>query len=583
MKIGSGINVIILALGGVCALFCALLAWQVWTRGQETGNLLDQSFAPSLAMGQVREDASQAVFWGREFGILGQQQQLDQSRGFYSATDSLQASLPGRQSWLKALETTATAMAEHQDLADLLKVRSEQFREAARLFLAAETRWQAHENTLPQTTKETRQIRSDRINTISEVILMVNESLAAAPAATQSRIPSMKPPLKILAALPEVSDTEKLAAVQNALVELDKISIRWPESSRYLKKSNQSLARAGTLWLEESQKQLDESLFLVKQKGDEWVKKSRLAAMWILLGAGLVFIFSGMAIISAKRVFGIPLQGVARGMDRDLKALEPVSQRLAQASNSVGTGGVQLNGDLKDLSVLMGELNESLVLHDKATTASAEALAGIGQDAAAASLNLGQLNQSMAGLQETSNKTEAIIRGINDIATQTNLLALNAAVEAARAGDSGAGFAVVAEEVRELAGRCADAAQQTNALIEESRTRTTAAVEAATKATEILSRIDEVSAMAGNRTEALASAAGSHCRQSRHLCQSVDQTWRTAHKTLNDAKAAMASTMPLMTHLADLKQLSQKLAKLEFRIPSGFKFSRKARSENEHS
>ena len=79
-----------------------------------------------------------------------------------------------------------------------------------------------------------------------------------------------------------------------------------------------------------------------------------------------------------------------------------------------------------------------------------------------------QLNQATQNIDRSSAQIVTIIKTIEDIAFQTNILALNASVEAARAGAAGKGFSVVADEVRNLAEKSAQAAQNTNSLVDRS-------------------------------------------------------------------------------------------------------------------
>ena len=144
------------------------------------------------------------------------------------------------------------------------------------------------------------------------------------------------------------------------------------------------------------------------------------------------------------------------------------SQDLRRSSDSLTSRTEQQAISIDQSAAALTQISTTVQQTTENTREARRLVGSVTENAQNVSQVMQQTVVAMKSLESSSGKIERIIGTIDEIAFQTNLLALNAGIEAARAGESGRGFAVVALEVRDLAQRSAEAAQEIKRLIGES-------------------------------------------------------------------------------------------------------------------
>ena len=212
----------------------------------------------------------------------------------------------------------------------------------------------------------------------------------------------------------------------------------------------------------------------------------------VTLSSILIAILLGITIgVVIVRNLGQILSRLARSLDEISAQLAAAAGEVSNASQALAEGASEQAAALEETSASLEELS-SMTKNNAGSADDAKQSASRAK--ASADVGSGQMKAMLAAMEAITTASAdiaKILKTIDEIAFQTNILALNAAVEAARAGEAGAGFAVVAEEVRALAQRCAGAAKETAVKIEHAVAKSQQGAEISADVAQSFSSIQE--------------------------------------------------------------------------------------------
>lgn len=175
--------------------------------------------------------------------------------------------------------------------------------------------------------------------------------------------------------------------------------------------------------------------------------------------------------ISLKQSINMISSMLGESMQQISNSAEQVSggaQQISNGAQMLSQGASEQAGSIEELAANINEISDSVRNTADDTVAASNVADAVEQEILENSKQMDQVSEAMNLIRQTSTDISGIVKEIEDIAFQTNLLSLNAAVEAARAGDAGRGFSVVAAEIRKLANKTTDASKMTAALVQKS-------------------------------------------------------------------------------------------------------------------
>jgi len=275
-----------------------------------------------------------------------------------------------------------------------------------------------------------------------------------------------------------------------------------------------------------------------------------LCPLSIGVGLGVYFVISKVA-----RKLLVIVQTISEASGQVSSAVSQISA----SSQSLAQGASEQAASLEETTEATEKISGMMRRNGEHARLVAEELKTVDGGIGSSNAVLGDMVVSMTEIKNSAGKIARIIRLIDEIAFQTNILALNAAVEAARAGVAGAGFAVVADGVRNLARRSAQAAQDTAVLIEEAVAKSGAGGVKLEQVAVAMRAITDSAAKVKLLFEQVEQGSREQMRGMNQVAKAVQQMGQVTQSSAANSQENAASSEDLAAQAASMDSVAQEL------------------------
>ena len=267
------------------------------------------------------------------------------------------------------------------------------------------------------------------------------------------------------------------------------------------------------------------------------------------------YVGSFQDILVSMRNMRVELCNAMRQVNHSAEEVANASNQLSSSAQTLSQGTTEQASSVQELASRISIISQEVKNTANGALDVRSQTHETGEEVFLCNKKMQNLVEAMEKIQTSSQEIEKILKTIDDIAFQTNILALNAAVEAARAGSAGKGFAVVAEEVRDLAGKSAQAAQNTSKLIAHSSDAVHMGTEIAQNTADVLVGVVSSIQSVVEAIDHIAIVSNEQSESVEQVSEGINQISVVVQSNSATAQEGAATSQQLSAEAACLKEL----------------------------